>query len=204
VKRYVGWRLVTAAISFVVGAAVGASGLRRGCAGAPTALPSAARLDAICAVEDGVAERAWAYIVLHHSAGRRGSAAAIDRDHRSRGWPNGLGYHFVIGNGTGSGNGEIEPGPRWRRQLDGAHCRAGGMNQRGIGICFVGDFEEDRPTAAQIGSAVALVRHLAARFAVPPERIIGHREAPGAATLCPGTHCPLPTLRAAAANRVSR
>src|SRR4051812_3753672 len=51
----------------------------------------------------------WQYIVIHHSATPSGSAAAFDRMHRAKGWDE-LGYHFVIGNGTMSGDGQIEVG----------------------------------------------------------------------------------------------
>ena len=63
--------------------------------------------------------RRWRYIVVHHSAGPTGSAAVFHRWHLKRGW-RGLGYHFVIGNGTGSRDGEVEVGFRWRDQIDGA------------------------------------------------------------------------------------
>ncbi|MDK1032010.1 MAG: hypothetical protein QGD94_08400, partial [Planctomycetia bacterium] len=49
-----------------------------------------------------VKERRWAWIVVHHSATRRGSALIFGRFHReNRRWDE-LGYHFVIGNGFGS------------------------------------------------------------------------------------------------------
>ena len=61
------------------------------------------------------------------SAGR--GPAVIDKYHREgRGWES-AGYHFVIGNGTGSPDGSIEVGPRWLAQEAGAHCR--GHNRRG-------------------------------------------------------------------------
>ena len=42
-------------------------------------------------------------------------------------------YHFVIGNGTDSQDGEIEVGWRWRRQIE--------VERSGdIQICLVGDF----------------------------------------------------------------
>jgi len=70
--------------------------------------------------------REWKYIVIHHSASASGCAAEFDRYHREkRGWENGLGYHFVIGNGSGAGDGQIEIGNRWVKQIDGAH--AGGI-----------------------------------------------------------------------------
>jgi hypothetical protein len=161
-------------------------------------MPDGGELRRICAFDDGVEPRGWTHIVLHHSAGAAGSAASIERYHRSLGWEHGLGYHFVVGNGTGSGDGEIEAAPRWRRQQIGAHCRAGGMNEIGIGICFVGNFDRSSPTAAQVGSGIALVQHLAARFDIASVRIIGHREAPGAATRCPGRAFPVGVFRAAA------
>src|SRR5439155_15411047 len=59
-----------------------------------------------------VTSRPWRWIVIHHSATPTGSAAKFDRDHRAKGWDE-LGYHFVIGNGTETRNGQIEVGPRW-------------------------------------------------------------------------------------------
>ena len=163
-------------------------------------VPREEEFDRLCAVNAGVEFRKWTHIVVHHSATDKGDAASFDRYHRNtRGWRNGLGYDFVIGNGTRSGDGEIEVGDRWRRQIDGAHCEAGGMNQKAVGICFVGNFEEkSRPTKAQIDSGTALVRYLAWKFSIPPENILGHGEVPGASTQCPGRHFPTERLRAAA------
>jgi 5-methylcytosine-specific restriction endonuclease McrA len=41
----------------------------------------------------------------------------FDRSHRDKGWDE-LGYHFVIGNGTSSGDGVVEVGTRWQTHLD--------------------------------------------------------------------------------------
>lgn len=136
-----------------------------------------------------VREIAWRYIVIHHSATDNGSAASFDRLHRLvRHWDE-LGYHFVIGNGSGSADGGVEIGSRWFKQKWGAHC--GGTpnneyNEFGIGICLVGDFREHMPTKDQLAALCRLTRYLARRYQIPPERIIGHRQAPGAATECPG------------------
>ena len=59
----------------------------------------------------------WKRIVVHHSAIKYGNAAKYDAAHRQRGMQNGLAYHFVIGNGIDSGDGEVEIGPRWKKQL---------------------------------------------------------------------------------------
>ena len=46
-------------------------------------------------------KRRWRYIVVHNSGTRQGSAKAFEYYHlHVRKMPNGLAYHFVIGNGT--------------------------------------------------------------------------------------------------------
>ena len=59
--------------------------------------------------------------MIHHSAGSSGSAAQFHCYHLSKG-RQGLGYHFVIGNGAKTGDGEIEVGFRWTEQIAGAHA----------------------------------------------------------------------------------
>jgi hypothetical protein len=138
--------------------------------------------------------RPWTVIVVHHSATGRGGAALFDKMHRERGWQ-GVGYDFVIGNGTDSKDGEIEVTFRWSEQKDGAHVK--GWNDVAIGICLVGNFEETDPTPKQRDALVRLLRHLRRRFGVPPQRIVGH----GAlgATLCPGKRFKLAEFVAASA-----
>lgn len=133
----------------------------------------------------------WQWITIHHSATLTGNAARMDADHRKRGMENGIGYHFVIGNGTGSGDGEVEVTRRWTEQLQGGHIRAGegrngDLNQVAIGICLVGDFTRDIPTGAQIASLKALLNYLVEITRVPASHIRGHRNMPGQATECPG------------------
>ncbi len=161
---------------------------------------SAREFERLCAPAPGVEFRKWEYIVLHHSAGPAGDAASIDSSHRhDRGWQYGLGYDFVIGNGSRSGDGEIEVSERWRKQMAGAHCKADHMNEKGVGICFVGNFEEGQgPTDEQIRSGTALVQWLAARFSIPPERVLGHGSVDGAETRCPGRFFPIAKFQAAA------
>src|ERR1700759_4757278 len=100
-----------------------------------------------------VAPRSWQAIVIHHSATPAGGAARFDREHREKGWDE-LGYDFVIGNGTDTGDGQVEVGSRWTKQKIGAHAKTpdNWYNEHAIGICLVGDFESDRPTAAHMRS----------------------------------------------------
>lgn len=138
----------------------------------------------------------WTSIVLHHSATTRGSATSFDAYHRQqRGWRS-LGYHFVIGNGTDMPDGEVEAGPRWRRQEAGAHANSNAYNTHGIGICLVGNFELAPPSETQLQAVVALCRELCARHGIPPARIFGHGEIrAGGSTVCPGKFFPLKRVR---------
>jgi N-acetylmuramoyl-L-alanine amidase len=145
-------------------------------------------------------ERAWSAIIIHHSATDKGNATIIDKWHReNNGW-NGVGYDFVIGNGTDSGDGEVEPTYRWRGQLTGAHT--GGTpgnwaNEEAIGICLVGDFDRNTPSKRQLESLAKLVRFLQQRYRIPKSRVFGHGSTPGGhVTDCPGKRFPMNWLRA--------
>lgn len=135
--------------------------------------------------------RGWTTIVAHHSAIDRGNAAVYDRAHRRRGMSNGLAYHFVIGNGKDSGDGEIEVGPRWRDQLAGGHVRIAKINDIGIGICLVGNLEEHRPTERQMGALLALVAELRKRAIKGRATLTTHRDVDPGHTVCPGRYFPV-------------
>ena len=132
--------------------------------------------------------RPWRYVVIHHSASPTGNAQQFDAAHRERGWDE-LGYHFVITNGQGGGDGQNEVGPRWRKQKQGAHCGgtpANEYNELGTGICLVGDFTTGKPTAAQLASLQRLTGYLVRTYEIGPTQVITHQDAPNAHTECPG------------------
>lgn len=133
----------------------------------------------------------WRYIVIHHSVTDSGDASSLDVIHRQRGFDRGLGYHFVIDNGTNTRvDGQIEASPRWIKQMDGAHCNVGGMNECGIGICLVGDFTHIPPTKRQMDSLVLLVNTLRKFYRIPLSHVIRHKDVPGKKTQCPGNDFP--------------
>ena len=135
--------------------------------------------------------RSWSYIVIHHTATEMGNAISINRAHHQRGFWDGLGYHFLIDNGTlGKLNGQIEISPRWIKQQDGAHCNAAGMNQNGIGIALVGNFSQGSVSRRQLDSLVFLVSTLMKHYQIALQHVIGHRDVPGKSTECPGTRFP--------------
>jgi N-acetylmuramoyl-L-alanine amidase len=143
-----------------------------------------------------VKRRRWQFIVVHNSGTRQGNARVFDYYHRHvRRMQNGLAYHFVIGNGTSTGNGQIEVGDRWRRQINGGHVHSDYLNNISLGICLVGDFNRDQPTRAQLDACEELIRYLrdrcgkTERSAIP---VKPHREMnpPRWPTDCPGDDFP--------------
>jgi hypothetical protein len=148
-----------------------------------------------------VKRRRWQFIVVHNSGTRQGNARVFDYYHRHvRRMQNGLAYHFVIGNGTSTGNGQIEVGDRWRRQINGGHVHSDYLNNISLGICLVGDFNRDQPTRAQLDACEELIRYLrdrcgkTERGAIP---VKPHREMnpPRWPTDCPGDDFPYSWFR---------
>ena len=148
-----------------------------------------------------VARARWQFIVVHNSGTRQGNAAAFDYYHRYiRRMRNGLAYHFVIGNGTSTGNGEIEVGDRWRRQINGGHVHSDYLNNISLGICLVGDFNRDQPTRAQLDCCEELIRYLRQRCGKIDNHyalVKPHREMnpPRWPTDCPGDAFPYSWFR---------
>jgi hypothetical protein len=122
-------------------------------------------------------------IVIHHSASRDISSQTIHQWHLQRGWL-GIGYHFVIRTA-----GSVETG----RPIDavGTHAMSP-ANERTIGICLTGNFENHAPTAQQLDSLVWLIKeHIYARYGSLP--LTGHRD--HRPTSCPGRYFPIDEVR---------
>jgi hypothetical protein len=143
--------------------------------------------------------RDWTSIVIHHTATDQGSVESIHETHIAKEWL-GIGYHFVIGNGNGMGDGDIEPTFRWREQLHGAHAGTDEYNQHGIGIALIGNFDEQPPTPAQLAAIKRLVAVLKSEYEIDSEHVIGHGEVK--ATACPGKLFPLTEVQVAAVSDV--
>ncbi len=144
-------------------------------------------------------EKRWIAIVIHHSGTENGNAAIFDKRHREENHWEGVGYDFVIGNGTDSGDGRVEVTFRWRKQIAGAHC--GGTpgnwaNKDAVGICLVGNFNRTVPTARQMQSLVKLTRFLQKRYRISKSRIYNHNTTPGArVTDCAGKRFSIAKLK---------
>lgn len=121
-------------------------------------------------------------ITVHHTAEERDMNASsadhmrvLDRYHqKDRGWAC-IGYHFVI-----SQQGTIYEGRQIKYQ--GAHVS--GNNSSNVGIALMGNFEQAKPTKAQVDSLKRLVNRLQRQFKIPKQNLYGHRDF--GRTLCPG------------------
>jgi len=103
----------------------------------------------------------WKYIFVHHSRSLSGNARTLDPDGKAA-------DHFVIGNGDGAVDGEIQIGQRWDSQQSAlAPAGASNIDPACISICMVGDFDRNKPTQTQLRRLTQLVTALQARFQIP-------------------------------------
>ena len=126
------------------------------------------------------------YVTVHHDGmtaftdrSQQATADRLERIrslHRSKGWAD-IGYHYAI-----------DPAGRiWACRpvtWQGAHVK--NRNPGNVGIVVLGNFEEQRPNAAQLAALKVHLAQVRATFKVRSGRTFGHKDWPGAQTACPG------------------
>lgn len=141
-----------------------------------------------------------AFIIIHTTDSRGATMREIDEDHRKHRKFSMIGYHALVLNGRRYWHGGMyraeEDGVIKRgrsEEMIGAHCL--GMNARSLSLAFVGGrvkrdgVEEIAPvTERQAEAGLRLVREWMARYSIPVERVLGHREVEG--TGPDKAHCP--------------
>jgi len=114
------------------------------------------------------------YSTLYDDTARR--LEAIRNSHVNRGWAD-IGYHFAI-----------DPSGRvWAcrpEALQGAHVKD--YNPGNLGILVLGNYEDQRPTAATTRTLDHLIAAKMDEHRVALDRVYTHRE--WASTACPGRH----------------
>jgi len=135
----------------------------------------------------------WSRITVHHSAmeagpqGRSSQSAsgytvAGTQEHHidANGWGD-IGYHFLI-----DPDGRIYAGRGL--QWQGAHAGGadGANNVENIGVCLLGNFQAERPTARAVASLQRLLDDLRDRFGIPLAAVTGHQHFKN--TACPGRY----------------
>jgi hypothetical protein len=128
--------------------------------------------------------RSVRYITVHHDGmapfsdpSREGAASRLEsirRAHRGSNWGD-IGYHFAIDRG-----GRVWEGRALAYQ--GAHVKD--HNEGNVGVVLLGNFDEQRPSAAQIEALREHVNRLMRVFHVSADRLRTHQE--WAPTACPG------------------
>lgn len=106
-----------------------------------------------------------------------GRLETIRRSHRERQNWGDIGYHFAVDR---SGRVYECRALIWQ----GAHVKD--HNPGNIGVLALGNFDEQSPTDAQLESVRSFVIQLQQTYNVPANRVLTHREWPGAVTACPG------------------
>jgi hypothetical protein len=128
------------------------------------------------------------HIIIHHSLTKDSATVswgAIRKYHmETLGWKD-IGYHFgleLIGDHY-----EVLMGRTLSE--DGAHCKEGGMNRCGIGICVAGNYDIDDLPEPALALLVRLVRSLQAVFVIPAANVQRHSDY-ATYKSCPGTKFP--------------
>ena len=117
-------------------------------------------------------------LILHHSAHLSWNVYDVARYHVVKnGWP-AIGYHIVI-----SDRGDIFLCNNLNIQS--YHCK--GHNFKSIGICCLGNFEEEEMTEKQELALMMVLWTIGTNF--HELQVYGHCDV--ASTLCPGSHFPL-------------
>jgi N-acetylmuramoyl-L-alanine amidase len=127
----------------------------------------------------------WTHIMVHHSLTEDNNTVswpAIRRYHiKHNGWID-IGYHF----GVEMAGLEYEAVVGRPLTMKGAHCLEGGMNEKAIGICVVGNYDLYAPSSLAIEVLVSrLIAPLMKMFNIPVQNIVFHRDFATYKT-CPG------------------
>ena len=120
------------------------------------------------------------YIILHHRAGN-GDAESIHNLHLSWGWT-GFGYHFYVRK-----DGSVYRGRPI--EMVGAHCK--GQNSYSVGICFEGNFENEKMSEAQKKAGKELVAYIKRIY--PNAEVKRHKDFDS--TACPGKNFPFEEIK---------
>lgn len=115
------------------------------------------------------------YIILHHRAGN-GDVTSIHTQHISRNF-SGIGYHYYVRK-----DGSIYSG----RPIGTIGAHSLNYNNKSVGICFEGNFENEKMCEVQKKAGIELVKHLKNKY--NSVVVIRHKDV--SATACPGKNFP--------------
>lgn len=130
------------------------------------ALDAPNSLDVIFDTQTPAQPGRWKSIYIHHSATLAGTVGTLSQS------DGGFGEHFLIGNGDGCVDGELQIGQRWNHQLAAsAPAGASDLSSDSISICLVGNFDSAAPTPTQLRRLEQLVQTLQGRYHIPASEV---------------------------------
>jgi hypothetical protein len=116
----------------------------------------------------------WSGIVVQHLGEPAGSVESIHRSHTAGGL-NSLGFHFVIGNGNGLGDGTVHASERWINQTKAARPVSIPIelwDENVITICLVGNGNRRPFTERQILHLSRLVQRLQHELSIEASKVL--------------------------------
>ena len=126
------------------------------------------------------------FIAVHHSQRKIDSIKRIRDLHiRINKWED-IGYHYLIDK-----KGKIHVGRS--EKFIGAHVF--GHNKNSVGICLIGNFDEEKPTKKQIKTLINFLKERIKQYKIRKEDILGHREFSGVTKTCPGKFMDMEKIR---------
>ena len=127
-------------------------------------------------VENAVVSRScqspdrWSCIEIYYSGTKAGNIEQLV-SLNGLASPEDINCHFVICNGLGGGDGQIQPTEKWQRQWSSIPGRTWYGNGQTIRICIVADGKKADPTDLQIKRTEALVEQMCRSFDIRPQNV---------------------------------
>ena len=112
----------------------------------------------------------WNCIEIYYSATKAGNIEQL-ASLNGLASPEDINCHFVICNGLGDGDGQIQPTEKWQRQWSIIPGRTWYGSGRTIRLCIIADGKTARPTDFQIKRTEALVEKLCRKFDIRPQAV---------------------------------
>lgn len=126
------------------------------------------------------------FIAVHHSQRKIDSVKRIKDLHiKINKWED-IGYHWLIDKKGKLYEGRLE-------KFIGAHVL--GHNKNSLGICLIGNFDEETPTKKQMQTLIKFLKEKIKKFKIPVKNILGHREFSGVKKTCPGKFLDMNEIR---------
>ena len=112
----------------------------------------------------------WSRIEIYYSGTKTGNIELLAAPSGLAG-PEGINCHFVICNGLGGGDGQIQPTEKWQRQWSIIPGQTWYGDAQTIRLCIIADGKTAQPTDFQIKRTEELTEALRRKFDIRPEAI---------------------------------